>query len=73
MAMLSEADLVVEEILTAKENDFVSSGDTSQPRNLLALVSCVIHNGDDQSAMNALALLGNLVSFVWHNYNSINM
>lgn len=65
MATLSETDLVMEEILTAKENDFVSLGDTSQPKNLLGLISCVIHNGDEQSVLNALALLGNLVN--WYN------
>ena len=67
MAMLSETDLVVEEILIARENDFVSSEDTSQPRDLLALISCVIHNGDEQSVMNALALLGNLVNLFANN------
>lgn len=63
MALLSETDLIMEEILTAKESDFVFAGDTSQPRSLLALISCVIHNGDEQSVLNALALLGNLVNF----------
>ena len=61
MAMLSEIDLVKDEILTAKENDFVSLGDASQPKSLLTLISCVIHNGDEQSVSNVLALLGNLV------------
>ena len=61
MATLSKTDLVMEEILTANENDFVSLEDSSQPKNLLALISCVIHNGDEQSVSNALALLGNLV------------
>ena len=67
MAILSETDLVVEEILIARENDFVSSEDTSQPRDLLALISCVIHNGDERSVMNALALLGNLVNLFANN------
>ena len=61
MAMLSETDLVMEEILTAQESDFVSLEDASQPKSLLELISCVIHNGDEQSVSNALALLGNLV------------
>lgn len=65
MATLSETDLVMKEILTAKEDDFVLTfWDVSQPRNLLALISCVIHNGDEQSVLNALALLGNLVNFI---------
>ena len=59
--MLSEIDLVKEEILTAKENDFASLGDASQPKSLLTLINCVIHNGDEQSVSNVLALLGNLV------------
>jgi len=62
MAMLTETDLVVEEILTAKETDFISAGDSSQPKSLLAIISCVIHNGDEKSVSNALALLGNLVN-----------
>ena len=62
MAMLSETDLVVEEILTAKETDFIFAGDSSQPKSLLVIISCVIHNGDEKSVSNALALLGNLVN-----------
>ena len=65
--MLSETDLVMKEILTAKENDFISAGDSSQPKSLLAIISCVIHNGDEQSVSNGLALLGNLV-----NYNLVS-
>lgn len=64
--MLSETDLIMEEILTIKENDFASGAcleDISQPRSVLALISCVIHNGDEQSVLNALALLGNMVNF----------
>lgn len=68
MAMLSETDLVMEEILTAREFEFVSCGDTSQPRDLLTLISCVIHNGDEQTVLNGLALLGNLVNLDWYNF-----
>ena len=67
MAMLSETDFVMEEILTAKESDFVSLEDASQPKSLLALISCIIHNGDEEGVSNALALLGNLVLiFDWN-------
>jgi len=71
MAVLSEIDSVMEEILTAKEDDIISFWDASQPRSLLALICCVVHNSDEQSVLNALGLLGNLVSGLdWYNLTS---
>ena len=61
MAVLSETDMVKEELLLTKRDDIETFWDTSRPKNLLLLISCVIHNGDEKSVLNTLVLLGNLV------------
>jgi len=61
MAVLSETDTVKEELLLTKRDDIVTLWDTSRPKNLLLLISCVIHNGDKESVLNTLVLLGNIV------------
>jgi len=61
MSVLSETDMATEQLLLTKKDDIVTPWDTSRPKNLLLLISCVIHNSDEKSVLNTLVLFGNLV------------